>query len=172
MDCTTLLLHFCPLHRYVSARLVRHEIANIQINSGDLSVLHRALDRLLRDDDEALRNGAAEIVRRGLGMSSSVCRDRADELWCDWVATHVAELSSEDAGPWTEWIRDMADEGSTHDVPKSGGESITQSSPSISPSRPGGTTLFTIEPANLFRDPEVDAQRARNILEAIERRKS
>lgn len=142
------------------------------MSSGILCAFHHALDRLLEDDDEALRNGASEIVRKALGISSPICRDRADELWCDWVAEYLSTLGSEDAKPWIDWLQAEADQDDIHDVHRGGGHSTTQSSPSpLAPIQPGGTTLFTVEPANLFRDPHADAQRAKAILDSANRRR-
>lgn len=133
-----------------------------QIGSGILCVLHQALDRLLDDDDEALRNGASEIVRKALGIASPICRDRADELWCDWVAEYISTLDSERSKPWIDWLQAQADES------KNENHGITPSSTTLlAPIQPGGTTLFTVEPANLFRDPQADARKAKAILKAV-----
>ena len=133
-----------------------------QIGSDILCVLHQALDRLLNDDDESLRNGAGEIVRKALGIASPICRDRADELWCNWVAEFISTLDSEQSKPWVDWLQAQADEI------KYGEDGITPSfiTP-LAPIQPGGTTLFTVEPANLFRDPQADARKAEAILEAV-----
>ena len=135
---------------------------SIQIGSGILRVLHQALDRLLNDDDEALRNGASEIVKKALGIASPICRDRADELWCNWVAGYISTLDSEHSKPWVDWLQAQADEI------KYGEDGITPSSTTpLAPIQPGGTTLFTVEPANLFRDPQADARKAEAILKAV-----
>lgn len=138
-----------------------------QFGSGILCVLHQALDRLLEDDDEALRNGASEIVRKALGIASPICRDRADELWCDWVAGYISTLDSESSKPWTDWLQAQANE-----LDREGQDNTPSSSTPLAPIQPGDTTLFTVEPANLFRDAQVDAQRAQAILEAANRRRS
>jgi hypothetical protein len=121
----------------------------------------------LNDDDEELRNGASEIVRKALGIASPICRDRADELWCNWVADYISVLDSERSKPWIDWFQSQAGEL------KREREDVTASSSTpLAPIQPGGTTLFTVEPANLFRDPEADAHRARAILGAASKLRS
>jgi hypothetical protein len=96
-----------------------------------------------------------------LGIPSPICRDRADELWCNWVAGYISTLESERAKPWISWLQAQADE-----LKLEGQEVTPLSTTPLAPNQPGGTTLFTVEPANLFRDPQADAHRARAIIEA------
>jgi hypothetical protein len=146
---------------------VKAHADNTQIGSGILCVLHQALDRLLNDDDEELRNGASEIVRKALGIASPICRDRADELWSNWVAGYISTLDSELSKPWIDWLQAQAD------LAKHEEQGITPSlSTPLAHAQPGGTTLFTVEPANLFRDPQADAHRARAIITAASRLRS
>lgn len=140
---------------------------NKQFGSGILCVLHQALDRLLNDDDEELRNGASEIVRKALEIASSICRDRADELWCNWVAGYISTLDFERAKPWIDWLQAQAAETKREEQ-----DGAPSSSTPLAPIQPGGMTLFTVEPANLFRDSRADAQRAQAILGAASKLRS
>jgi len=113
------------------------------IGQSVLSDLNQTLDRLLNDDDEELRDGASNIVRKALGVSSPICRDRADELWCGWVREHLSELNQGDQQPWLEWLHGQTDlsKGSGHD-------SVFR--PPL-PLDHKDTALFAVEPANMFR---------------------
>jgi hypothetical protein len=53
-----------------------------------LGSLHRIVLRLLQDDDEEIREGAAEIVQRGLKLERGICQAKALELEWNWLATH------------------------------------------------------------------------------------
>jgi hypothetical protein len=121
----------------------------------------------LNDDDEELRNGASEIVRKALGIASPICRDRADDLWCDWVAGYISTLDPSSSKPWLEWLQAQAD-----DIKHETYGSTPSSSTPLAPVQPGGTTLFTVEPANLFRDPQADAHRAKAIIEGASKLRS
>jgi hypothetical protein len=128
-----------------------------------LCVLHQTLDRLLNDDDEELRDGAADIVRKGLGISSPICRDRADELWCHWTRERLTILSEQDKERWVKWLTSQlaaTHTQHTHDVPKDG-TLQRQQTPQ------GHNALFTVEPSNLFRDALTHSRRAATILGAL-----
>jgi hypothetical protein len=143
------------------------QLTDTQIGSGILCVLHQALDRLLNDDDEALRNGASEIVRKALAISSPICRDRADQLWCKWAAEYISTLDTERSKPWIDWLQAQAD-----GLKREGQEAVPLSTTPPAPIQPGSSNLFTVEPANLFRDPLADAHRARAIIEAASKLRS
>jgi hypothetical protein len=120
--------------------------------------LNHTLDRLLNDDDEELRDGASDIVRKALGVTSSICRDKADELWCEWVRARISALGPEDRQPWIDWISGQNDEKNTQNASKDGSKLST-----LSPLTPfhtdGHATLFAVEPSNLFRDSLTDTKR-------------
>ena len=79
----------------------------------------------------------------------------------------MATLDSERSKPWIDWLQAQANE-----LDREGQDNTPSSSTPLAPIQPGDTTLFTVEPANLFRDGQVDAQRAQAILEAANRRRS
>lgn len=113
------------------------------IRKSELSDLNHTLDRLLNDDDEELRDGASDIVRKALGVSSPICRDRANELWCKWVGEHLRELDQGDRQPWLRWFSSTPDlkdvRGSIAPTP-------------LAPTHTTAHAIFAKEPANLFRD--------------------
>jgi hypothetical protein len=127
---------------------------SMRIDDRDLMSLHQVLDRLLNDDDEDIRNGASAIIREGLLKSSPVCRDRADELWGDWLQAHIATLAPESAKLWIEWLSSFV---------KADQASVADNTP-IAPTPVRPDVLFEVEPSNLFRDSTTDAARALRIL--------
>jgi hypothetical protein len=133
------------------------------IGESELCDLHHTLDRLLNDDDEELRDGASDIVRKALGVASPICRDKADELWCEWVRAHMSALGPEDRQVWIHWLPRGNDEKDMQNTPKDGSKLST-----LSPLTPfhtdGHATLFTVEPSNLFRDPVTDTLRVTRLL--------
>jgi hypothetical protein len=125
-----------------------------RITDADLLALHQTLDRLLNDDDEQIRDGASEIVQKGLKESSPISRDRADQLWGSWVQGHIQALGAEGAKPWIDWLSTF--------IPKH--PSPTFENTAFSTATPRPDVLFEVESSNLFRDPATDAARASQIL--------
>lgn len=71
--------------------------------------LHRMLLRLLQDDDEAIRQGATDIVRHGSGLKRGISQKRAMELEFDYIESCV--LSLDRSGCWSKLLlRALEDE--------------------------------------------------------------
>ncbi|WVQ79286.1 hypothetical protein IAT38_001382 [Cryptococcus sp. DSM 104549] len=120
--------------------------------------LHRALVRLLQDDDEEIRQGAGAIVVDALGGGREVVQQKALEMWYGWATGYLRGLDKdgEEMREWLVWLRELAED-------RQGLESdlITLK---------GGVTsdvLFEIEPSNIFRDSLVDAYHASTLLRAL-----
>ena len=61
-----------------------------------ITELHHLLLRLLQDDDESIRTGAAEIIRTGLGLKRSICQKRAMELEFEHIGFRATSSDSEE----------------------------------------------------------------------------
>ena len=67
------------------------------IDAANMAALQFMVLKLLQDDDEMIRSGAAEIVREGLKLKRGVCQKRAMELVFDFIETRI--LSSDSLTP-------------------------------------------------------------------------
>ena len=133
-----------------------------------LQMLQQSLLCLLQDDDEDIREGAAEIVSTGLGQPRCV-HERVIDLWWTWARKYV--LCRVDATSWVLWMTALC----TDIV------GLSQFPSSSSKGRANGSdidlkrlqdpshadVLFEVEPPNLYRNPLDDASRAAGILAAI-----
>jgi hypothetical protein len=73
-----------------------------RISSKNLFTLHQVLHRLLQDDDESIRQVAAEIVRQGRGIARRISLEQAVRVWWDWLEERVASVDLPDV--WVEWL--------------------------------------------------------------------
>jgi hypothetical protein len=64
--------------------------------------IHRLVLRLLQDDDQDIREGAAEIVVEGVGRNRRVCQAKAMDLQWEWISTHFGK--DDDTIRWAERI--------------------------------------------------------------------
>ncbi|KAK8849592.1 hypothetical protein IAR55_004927 [Kwoniella newhampshirensis] len=115
--------------------------------------LHQALLRLLQDDDEEIRHGAAGIVTSGLGRNRGVVQSRAVELWWEWVKGYLHKVTEPIRVEWLKWISDLAEDrsGLEEDLKVLSGET-------------GAEVIFEVESSNIYRDPLVDLKFANDAL--------
>lgn len=113
------------------------------------ALLQRTLLSLLQDDDVEIRQGAASIVQRGLGLRQPVVQLKAVELWWSWLR---GQLQSSAAEGWEDWLwaKALDKEGIAADLALLRQDRATE--------------LFVAEPPNIFRDELVDAAHAAGVL--------
>ena len=133
-----------------------------------LQMLQQSLLCLLQDDDEDIREGAAEIVATGLGQPRCV-HERVIDLWWTWARKYV--LCGVDATSWVLWMSTLCtDIDGLSQFPSSSSKDQANSS-DIDLKRLQDSShadaLFEVEPPNLYRNPLDDASRAADILTAI-----
>jgi hypothetical protein len=61
-----------------------------QFHQFNMVDIHSIMLRLLQDDDETIRSGAAEIVREGLRLKHGVSQKRAMELVFEFIESCIA----------------------------------------------------------------------------------
>ncbi|KAL7425015.1 hypothetical protein Q5752_000702 [Cryptotrichosporon argae] len=116
--------------------------------------LQRCLLRLLQDDDEDIRIGAAAIVSAQLGLARPVVQCKAVELWWAWLNELLADPAAREA--WEAWLVDRA-------APASIESDLLRLLPKNRPS----DVLFHVEPSNIFRDDRVDMAHAATLLDTV-----
>lgn len=119
--------------------------------SSTRTVLQRALLTLLQDDDLEIRQGAASIVQRGLGLKRPVVQQKAVELWWAWLESQLTDTA--ERGQWEEWlwVKALDADGVAADFALlRDGDKTTE--------------LFVEEPPNIFRNNLIDVQYASGLL--------
>lgn len=116
--------------------------------------LQRALLTLLQDDDLEVRQGAASVVQRGLGLRRPVVQQKAVDLWWKWLEAQLTDNAEKER--WEEWLWSTAlnEEGIAADL------ALLQADENAS-------ELFVEEPPNIFRNELVDVAHAAEVLAKI-----
>lgn len=114
-------------------------------------VLQRTLLTLLQDDDLEIRQGAASVVQRGLGLKRPVVQQKAVELWWAWLEAQLGDAA--ERARWEEWLwsRALDADGVAADLALLGPEDKA-------------TELFVQEPPNIFRNELIDVAHAADVL--------
>ncbi|WVQ75014.1 hypothetical protein IAR50_004622 [Cryptococcus sp. DSM 104548] len=127
--------------------------------------LHQALLRLVQDDDEEIRQGAASVIVGLVGREEGVVQQKAVEIWYVWAEQHLLKLSDDgdtaQLGQWVSWLHEISTDrqGASHDLAVLGGIA-------------NNDVLFEVEPPNIFRDPLVDVAYASRLLSSLGARRS
>ncbi|ODO00815.1 hypothetical protein L198_03142 [Cryptococcus wingfieldii CBS 7118] len=120
--------------------------------------LHQALLRLVQDDDEEIRQGAAAVIVGLAGREEGVVQQKAVEIWYAWAEQHLLKFDGDSAqtGEWVSWLHEVSTDrqGASHDS-------------AVLAGIVNNDILFGVEPPNIFRDPLVDVAYASRLLNAI-----
>ncbi|WVO13844.1 hypothetical protein L204_101467 [Cryptococcus depauperatus] len=120
--------------------------------------LHQALLRLTQDDDEEIRQGAANIITLASDVERRVIQQKAHAMWYDWAVGYLLSLTrnSEEWCKWISWLKELSldQDGYDRDL-------------SILKCESGAEVLFEVEPPNIFRDSFIDASHASKLLSSL-----
>ncbi|WWD20217.1 hypothetical protein CI109_104693 [Kwoniella shandongensis] len=141
--------------RFSAFKALEHLTVHLFTSSAS-PTLHQALLRLVQDDDEEIRQGAASIIASGLGRKRGVVQSKAVGLWWSWVEDHLLSLSGARREAWLSWLKVLAADrtGVEEDLKTLSGDT-------------GPEVIFEIESSNIFRDPLVDAAYANKLLKRL-----
>ncbi|WVQ66397.1 uncharacterized protein L199_004577 [Kwoniella botswanensis] len=119
--------------------------------------LHRALLRLVQDDDEEIRNGVCDILSTGLKLRMGVILSKSLEIYWTWLEEYLKSQNIDQKQKWLGWLKNLAtdQEGYEQDV-----KVLNRHDNSTE-------LLFEVEPSNIFRDSLVDLYYSNRSLRSL-----